>query len=413
MKRTGFMIGLSLMVSVTMFGQKKAVTEALKLAKDAKPNFTEARALIKGALDNAETKGDAKTWYTAGLIESLQFDAENMKALLSQPTNDPVMYGALGDVWQYFQKAYELDKLPDAKGKVKPKYVKDMKNILTANLPYYINGGAYYFDKQDFKKAYDLFDQYIKIKDSDLLKEGVKPGTQAPIDSIYLYSVYYAGIASSTLNDHATAVEAMTRATKQDFHQNEMLQYLSEEYRTAGDTLNWEKTLEEGMSIFPKDQFFILNLINVYVYTNRYDKAESFIKTALKDDPNNAQLYDLAGRINESYLKDYAAAEENFKKAVELDSENAETQSSMGRIYFNQGVILLEAANEISDVKKYNEEKDKAKELFRKALPYFEKAYKLNPEANDNKLALRSIYYHLDMGDKYEEMDKMLNEGSN
>ncbi|MDR1114947.1 MAG: tetratricopeptide repeat protein [Tannerella sp.] len=410
MKKLGLTLGLCLIASVS-FGQKKTVSEALKLAKDSKPNFAEARTKIKDALEHDETKNDAKTWYTAGQIEDLQFTAENTKQLLGQQPDEAVMYDALLNVYPYFKKANELDNLPDVKGKVKPKFTKDIRSTLKANLVYYLNGGAYFFDQKDYRKTLNFFDQYIEIADSKLMKEGEKPG-EAGVDSIYILANYYAAIAASQLNDHALAIEAIKRASKLDYKKNDMLQYLAEEYKLSEDSVNFQKTLEEGMAIFPKEEYFIMNLVGLYINTEQNEKAIEYINTAIKNDLSNAQLYDVAGRVYESGLKDYEKAEEFFKKAIELDSENAETQSNLGRIYFNQGVTQLDEANNISDVKKYNEEKEKAKDLFRKALPYFEKAFQLNPDASDNKIALRSIYYNLGMDDKFEEMDKIMN-GSN
>ena len=59
MKRVLVTIGLCLMTTV-VFGQKKAVSDAERIAKDSKPDFNEARTLIKGAMENAETKDDAR-----------------------------------------------------------------------------------------------------------------------------------------------------------------------------------------------------------------------------------------------------------------------------------------------------------------------------------------------------------------
>jgi tetratricopeptide (TPR) repeat protein len=410
MKKLGLTLGLCLIASVS-FGQKKAVSEALKLAKDSKPNFAEARTNIKGALEHDETKNDAKTWYTAGQIEDLQFTVENTKQMIGQQPNEAVMYDALMNVYPYFKKAYELDNLPDAKGKIKPKYTKDIRSTLKANLAYYLNGGAYFFEQKDYKKSFDFFDQYIEIADSKLMKEGAKPEAEtALVDSTYIFANYYAAIAASQLNDHSIAIEAMKRASKIDYKRNDMLQYLAEEYKNLNDTLNFQKTLEEGLSIYPKEPYFILNLVSIYINAGQNDKAIEYINTAIVNDPTNAQLYDVAGRVYESGLKDYAKAEESFLKAIELDGENADSQSNLGRIYFNRGVTQLDEANNIADVKKYNEEKEKAKELFRKALPYFEKAYQLNPDASDNKIALRSIYYNLDMGDKFKEINSIMGE---
>ena len=400
-------MGLCL-VAVVCFGQKKNVADALRLAKDAKPNFAEARTKIKAALEHDETKDDAKTWFTAGQIENLQFDKENTKQILGQQPNEKDMYDALSEIYPYFAKAYELDRVPDAKGKVKPKYSKDMKAIMKANMPYYMNGGVYYWDHENFQKAYEFFDQYVNISNSALMKDGEPTNVTAPVDSNYIYAVYYAAIATTAIQDRALIIKAMTRASKIDYKQNEVFQSLAQAYQEDNDMVNFEKTLIDGLALFPNEPYFILNLVNIYLEAEKSDKAIEFTLRAIQNDPTNAQLHNVAGYIYDRNFKDFSKAEEHFLKSIELNGEDAESQSNLGLLYFNQGVEQLNVANEISDVRKYNEEREKAKVLFRKALPYFEKSFKLNPDAMVNKQALRSIYYNLDMGDKFEEMDKLV-----
>ena len=139
MKRVLLTVALCVAASVS-FAQKKAVNEAQSIAKGSTPDFSEARTLIKGALENPETKDDAKTWYVAGFIEDQQFSNERTKQVLGQQPDEPVMYEALGSILPYFEKAYELDQLPNEKGKVKPKFTKDIKGILGANHVYYNQG---------------------------------------------------------------------------------------------------------------------------------------------------------------------------------------------------------------------------------------------------------------------------------
>lgn len=82
MKRVLLTVALCVAASVS-FAQKKAVNEAQSIAKGSTPDFSEARTLIKGALENPETKDDAKTWYVAGFIEDQQFSNERTKQVLS------------------------------------------------------------------------------------------------------------------------------------------------------------------------------------------------------------------------------------------------------------------------------------------------------------------------------------------
>ena len=56
MKRVLLTVALCVAASVS-FAQKKAVNEAQSIAKGSTPDFSEARTLIKGALENPENKG--------------------------------------------------------------------------------------------------------------------------------------------------------------------------------------------------------------------------------------------------------------------------------------------------------------------------------------------------------------------
>ena len=403
MKRVLLTVALCVAASAS-FAQKKVVNEAQSIAKGSNADFGEARTLIKGALENPETKDDAKTWYVAGFIEDQQFNAERAKQILGQQPNEPVMYEALYGILPYFQKAYELDQLPNEKGKVKPKYTKDIKSILSANHVYLFNGGAYYFDKQEYKKAYDFFNQYVEISELPMFA-----GTQtAEKDSTFMTVQFYAAAAASLAKDSRLAIAALERAKNTPYRQYDVYQYLCYEYgeaRTAQDSVMLEKTFEEGMQVFPDSAFFLNNLINTYIYSNRNEKALEMLNVAIQKNPNDANLYNVMGRVYETGLKDYANAEKNFQIALEKDPNLTDALSNIGRIYYNQGVNKLSEANMINDSKKYQEELSMAKDLFKKALPYYKKAHEAEPEKMDNMIALRGIYYNLNMGPELEAIE--------
>ena len=407
MKRVLLTVALCVAASAS-FAQKKVVNEAQSIAKGSNADFGEARTLIKGALENPETKDDAKTWYVAGFIEDQQFNTERAKQILGQQPNEPVMYEALYGILPYFQKAYELDQFPNEKGKVKPKFTKDIKGILGANHVYYINGGAYYFDQKDYNKAYDFFEQYLKISDMPMFKgEAV-----AERDSNFMTVQFYAAAAASLAKDSRLAIAALERAKNTPYRQYDVYQYLCYEYgeaRTAQDSVMLEKTFEEGMQVFPDSAFFLNNLINTYIYSNRNEKALEMLNVAIQKNPNDANLYNVMGRVYETGLKDYANAEKNFQIALEKDPNLTDALSNIGRIYYNQGVNKLSEANMINDSKKYQEELGMAKDLFKKALPYYKKAHEAEPEKMDNMIALRGIYYNLNMGPELEAIEAEMN----
>lgn len=402
MKRLLLTVALCVAASVS-FAQMKDVKTAQRIAKGEKPDFNEARTLIKGALENPESKDNAQTWYVAGLIENQQFDAERMKQMLGQQPNEPVMYNALGSILPYFLKAYELDQQPNEKGKIKPKYSKDIKSILSANHIYYINGGAYYFEKKDYQKAYDFFNQYLEISDLDMFKgEAV-----AARDSNYQQIKFYAGVAASLMGDSKKAISEFEDLKQYDYKANEVYQALAGEYQTIKDTVNFEKTLQEGVKKFPEENYYLLNLINIYIFSNRNEEAIAYLDKAIAQEPS-AQLYDVKGKVYEG-LKDDAKAQECFLKALEVDPNYTESISNLGRLFYNQGVNRLNEANALTDAKEYQAAKEEALTLFKKALPYFEKVHQMKPDDREAMIGLRGIYYNLNMGDKFEAIEAEMN----
>ena len=220
-------------------------------------------------------------------------------------------------------------------------------------------------------------------------------GTQtAEKDSTFMTVQFYAAVAATQLQDSPIAIKALERAKSSDFRLNDVYQYLSYEYKQAGDSVNYVKTLEEGYAKFPNEEFFLMSLIDAYIQSSQNEKAISYLNTAIAQKPSDSQLYHALGIVYETGIKDYAKAEETFKKALEVNPESVESMSALGRIYYNQAVNKQGEANMINDSKKYQEELTIAKDLFKQALPYFQKAHEMKPSESEYMVALRGIYYN-------------------
>lgn len=403
MKRSALTIVACLAV-VFAFGQKRAIKDAKSEANAEKPNYADAMTLIKGTLENPETKDLAEAWFTAGWIENKAFDDENKKQILGQTPDLKSMYLALYNIKGYFEKADELDQLPDDKGKVKPKYRKDMMSIMKANHPQLVNGGAYFYEAKDYPKAYDFFKQYLTIPDMVMFKD--EP-LISKTDSLYLMVVNYTAICAVQMHDHQKAINAYEELKAADYNSKETYKFLASEYDQVKDTANFVRILQEGASKFSDDMYFLLNLINQYIYSGQKDEAVDYLLKAVEQNPNDAQLYSVLGTIYEE-RKEIDKAQEYFDKSIALNPNSSDAQANIGRIYFNNGVILRTKANDIADNKKYMEELEKSNAEFRKALPYFEKAHQLKPEEKEYLTALKNIYYNLKMGKEYDAVEAKL-----
>ena len=384
---------LLVLMSALTFGyaQTANVKGADRLSDASKPNYPEARNLIQQALENPETKDDAKTWYTAGLVEERAFTGENQKSLKGEPQDLPNMYKALLAMHEYYTKTYEIDHQPNDKGKVRPKFEKKISKAYEENLLYYINAGGYYMEQKDFKNALKAFQAFREIKRSPLF-EGEKI---AQPDSNSMMVDFFAIITAYQAGDKQLAIQYGEELKGNGYRQNEVYQILAQTYIEEGDTANYITTMREGLKLFPKEPYYSVNLINTYIVQNKYDEARAFLTQAIELNPENPQLYDVMGKLYEESNEEEAI--KWFSKALEVDPNYVESLCNIGRIYYNKAV-------EVSDKEEGGmaAAQEKRKALLNKALPYLEKAYSINPEAS--YYLLGNIYYALGDNAKYEEI---------
>lgn len=399
-----------LLLSVTFtFAQKALVDQAWSLAKKTeKPDFKTARNTIQQALAG-ESAEDAKAWYVAGNIEQRYYEKENSQAMYGLAANKPGMYQALLNGYKYYIKAVAFDTLPNEKGKVKPKYLKNIQKDFLMNSDGFTQGGLYYFnDEKDYAKAYEMWNTFIEIRDLPFMAN-VK---NMPADSLYAQIEYYTALAALNMDNDELAKKALLRAKGNGFEQNLVYKYLIGIYESERDTANLIPLLNEGNQLFgtldvegtrpdgtkftQKENYYSLRLINLHIAANDYDKAIATLNEVITNDPNNAELWNVKGQLLEAQ-KDNEGAIACFQKSLDLNPNFALALGNMGRMYFNQAV---EKNNELSEKITNTTEFNAAKEaevlpLYRKALPYYEKAHQIDANEREYMVALRSIYYNL------------------
>jgi len=411
MKKVVF-TGVLCFLVVLSFGQKKAVTAVKNELKSTPPNYADARSQIKSALTDAETANDAETWYVAGLVESKQFDAQRALEILGKKSDEEVMYTALQNILPFFLKAAELDQLPNAKGKISPRFIKDIRANVRANRPYYVNAGLFAYEKKDYKLAYDNFKLYGDMPSMDLFK-GEKWDV-APVDTADSQVRYYACLAASLIPDHQAAIAMYNELKNKGYIDNsvyketDIYQRLSYEYNQVKDSTAFEKIIKEGLTKFPGDEYYISNLINLSINSGKFNEAIDYLKQGIEQHPEDAQLYDVLGQVYEQD-KNTDDALKYMKKASELDPSNTDFLSHIGRVYFNLGVEQRKAADEMSDAAKSKIASDQALDYFKQSMPYWEKVFELDAKNSGAIFALRSIYYNLRMNDQYDKMDALYN----
>ncbi|QRX64871.1 tetratricopeptide repeat protein [Dysgonomonadaceae bacterium zrk40] len=413
---------MAVLTSGSIFAQKSALKDAKRaLGRD---DLHEARTMIKQAAEHPETATDPETWKIWGDIGNKAFDLQRTNAMLGKSANDKVMYDGLMESYAPYVKADSLAELPDAKGRVKNRVRKDISGILRANHPFYINGGVYYNDQGDYKKATDFFEVYWNIPSLPMF-EGEKDAFV--LDSTFQTIKYYAIITAIQGEDHKRALAMLQRAAKEPFIENsaykesDIYELMASEYIQLGDSAKFLEILYDGAEKFPSSNYFLPNLVNVFIREGNTEKAMQYLDKAIENTPQNScDLNSVKGALL-AEQGNYDAAEAEYRKALAQDPNCERALEAIAVNFILQAQDLKEKTAMMSDRQQQMENDKKTVELYQKALPSLEKFAELlkgrEAPAHDIEsalLKLRNVYYNLssmgvDKSKEMEEVEKELN----
>jgi tetratricopeptide (TPR) repeat protein len=218
---------------------------------------------------------------------------------------------------------------------------------------------------------------------------------------------FYAALAASAIPDHSNAIRLFSLIKDSGYEEFEVYQRLCYEYDQTGDSLALVGVLKEGVLKFPKEEYFLLNLIDKSIKSGNIEEAVSYIKVAIEKNPQDPIFYDALGVVYENAER-YELAIEYYQKALTFKPDLS-VYKHLGNLYNNLGIKSRAKADELSEKKLADEELAKSTEYFTESLKYFEKAFEIDPKDFDVISYLRFIYYSLKKGDEFEKMDNLYN----
>lgn len=415
MRKILFLTVIAFISVGTLFAQNSVLRDARRSL--GRNDLNEAKNLIQQASQNPETAINPETWKIMGDIGNKSFDNERTKAMLGQSTNDKVMYDGLMESYVSYLKSDSLAELPDDRGRVRNSVRKDIASILQANHPFYINGGVYYNDLNDYSKAADFFEVYWTIPTLPLYDN---PASAFLLDSTYQTIKYYAIITAIQAEEHNRALDMIKRAMSEPFIENssyqesDLYELMASEYIMLGDSAMYLETLYLGSEKFPSSRYFIPNLVNVFIREGDSDKAMQYLDQAIANDPSNScDLNSVKGALL-AEQGDFESAELEYNKALAQDPNCERALEALAVNYILQAQDLREISAQLTDRQQQVANDEKAIQLYEGALIPLEKYSELLRSRGSNEseiqsalLKLRNVYYNLsNMGvDKSAEME--------
>lgn len=369
----------------------------------AKPDFAAARRHLEHAFRNPYGQNNIEVLLQAANTEYQCFQAERNKPATGGKMDDKVIYASTAAGFQYYCDAYKLLRHP-VSGKGEAISKKNMMQIQSNAYDLFrcTQGfratAGFYYKAKDWKKAHHFFRMALETIDCELLKDYAashyavrEDFAKFRTDSIRKHLVYSCAVAAVSMGDHPLAIGELERAKFTGIQPNRVRQQLCKEYLAIRDTVGYERSLQESISLLPKEAWYSERLLNLYLVRNEHDKALGIIDKVIEHNPSNAHNIELKGQLLDEAGKE-AEAEVAFLQAIVFDTTLLVSYSSLGRFYFNRAIA---AEDKMVEARQFDAIYETVVPLYEAALPYYNKAFDNDKERKDESIAsaIRTILY--------------------
>ena len=355
-------------------------------------DYAEAQSQLNSCLSSLSNEDKAKAYNKLVELSMQKVNKENSTIVENQalqqmgqqakPVDMQGFYTSLTNALNAAQECDKYDHMPNAKGKVAPKFHKKNQATLWTLRPQLINAGQDCLQKDDNKGALAYYAAYVESGNSSLFADMDK--TKAP--DTYLGEVArVASVIAFQEKDMETANKYCDVALKDTASYKDALNLkmamMQQQMKTKEDSVKCLKTFEELYANDKNNESIFTNLATLYGNLGMKAEQDKCIQERLAADPKCFVAWAVKGQAEMNASKwDEAIAD--FKKAIEI-KPSALVMTWMG--YCNNN----KAAN-LQDV-------NQQKVLLAETEKYLEKAKELDPEQKEAnwKYLLYNTYYVL------------------
>lgn len=324
--------------------------------------------------------------------EQNAIEAANIQAQIQKTKPQPF------DTLAYYESAYnatvnalecaKYDAMPDAKGKVKPKFTATLSPLVANARLQLVTAGNYYAGKSDEANVLKYWGTFLDTDDNPMFAS-TKASEKQFIGQVAYYTALYANQAKQYERAEKYADVAMADSA---MHQNaENLKYavMQKALNNRADSLAFADKLKAAVAAEPQNETVFGLLCNIYSGLNMTTELNAAVEDALKSNPNNFTAWAMKGQA----LANKNSKEENpnwdecidcFKKAIAIKDDNSVALTYLG-FALNAKAMLI------------NNDPEAQKKLYTESAGYLEKSRDVDPDRRQSNWAypLFQCYYSL------------------
>jgi tetratricopeptide (TPR) repeat protein len=382
-------------LATPVLAQSSAITNAVLSQKAGQLDKALESINAAVASDKTKDKDKPKAWFTRGEIYYQLVDPST-QALFGKYAKGMQPGEPLQKAAESYKKALELDGPTGEYGKQVPARLQNLYGLA-------FNAGVQNYNAASKLEGAEKAAEYDKAIASYQLASQMNPQDTTAV----LYGAY----AQSAKQDFAGAKASYNKLLAMDAYKTkpapvgvytQLLQIARQEKNEA----EGQKVLQQALAAYPNNKSFLIEDLNRAMSGGNGAGALEKINKAIAADPGNANLYAVRAGVYDAQKKtDLAQAD--YKKSIELDPNNFDSQFNMGIYNFNQAANLYTKASKM-DLKTYQLKgkplENQGKKYFEASVPYFEKALELQPNDPSTLNALQKVYFRLGRNADSEKM---------
>ena len=391
------------LLSLSISAQKKHSTLKKDIAQakaylKAGNNLEKVEQLMLKHLQDSANRKNERLWLMMFDAVRKQYEQGNMKLYLKQKYDTAAFFNLTKRMFTVLQAFDSIDAALNPQGDIKPQYRKKHGEFLNKHRANLFNGGVYFVGKQKFAEAYDFFDRYIDCASQPLFE----PFDYRQTDERMPEASYWATYCGYKTQNAEATLRHTDLALQDTAHYPMTLQYLADTYKLENDTAKYVETLAEGFQKYPLFSYFFPRLVEYH--TSRADWNE-VLNTAdfaiAADTTNNAfRLVRTTALLN---LRQYDTVIRECEHLIAADSTLADAWYNLGMAYFSQAVNIGKSPKVTA------KQKQQMTKKYQSARHYLEHFRSLAPDQRNRwALPLYTIYLNLNMGDKFDEIDRLI-----
>jgi tetratricopeptide (TPR) repeat protein len=251
--------------------------------------------------------------------------------------------------------------------------------------------GVEYFQAQKYEQALSSFENVLKVSGTD---------TTATLNAAF---------SAEKSGNKPKAKQYYNRLVEMNYGDPRIYIFLSNIYKSEGDTAQALNTIKKGRQRFPADNNLVIEELNVYLFSGKTKEAREMLNVAIQADPKNPSLYFAKGTVMDQ-LGEKAEAATAYKKAIEIKPDYFDAYYNLGAMYFNEGAEMANKANDLKSNAEYAKAKEQFDAKFKEAQPFLEKAHELNPSDTNTMISLKQLYARTGDQVKYDAIKAKLGE---